>query len=65
MEGDIEEVEGKPLVTRIRVKYNLKVPKGRRADAERAVEIHERGCPAAMSVKRGIVIEYSANISEE
>ena len=52
------------VVTRIRVKYNVKVPRGKRADAERAIDVHERGCPAAISVKRGIAIEYSADIEE-
>ena len=52
-------------VTRIRVKYNVKIPKGKRDDAQRAIDVHERGCPAAISVKRGIAIEYSANIVEE
>ncbi len=30
VEGDIEEVDGKPVVTTIRVKYNLTIPKGMR-----------------------------------
>ena len=29
VKGTIENVEGKPLITRIRVKYQLKVPKGK------------------------------------
>lgn len=53
------------VITRIRVKYNVKIPKGKRDDAQRAIDVHERGCPAAISVKRGIAIEYSANIVEE
>lgn len=65
MEGDIENIDGKPLVTRIHVTYHVKVPRGKRGEAERAMEVHERGCPAAQSVKRGIAIEWKGEIVEE
>ena len=65
VEGDIEEVDGKMVVTRIRVHYNIKVPKGREDDARKLIDIVESACPAALSVKRGIELEYSADISEE
>ncbi len=60
VEGDIEEVESKAVITRIRVRYHLKdVPEEKREVVERALGIHEDHCPAAASVKRGIDIEYS------
>ncbi len=60
VEGDIEEVEGKAVITRIRVHYHLKdVPEEKREVVERALSMHEDHCPAAASVKRGIDIEYS------
>jgi uncharacterized OsmC-like protein len=65
VEGDIEDIDGRPLVTRIRVTYHVKVPNGKREEAERAIEVHERGCPAAQSVKRGIAIEWKGEIVEE
>ena len=65
MEGDIENLDGKMVITRIRVKYHLTIPKGKREEAERALAVHENGCPAAVSVKRGIEIEYAAEIEEE
>ncbi|MBI3989265.1 MAG: OsmC family protein [candidate division NC10 bacterium] len=65
VEGDIENIDGKALVTRIRVTYHLRVPKGKRGEAERAIEVHERRCPAAQSVKRGITIEWKGEIVEE
>lgn len=65
VEGDIEEVDGKMVITRIRVQYNIKVPKGREEDARRLISVAEKACPAALSVKRGIELEYTANITEE
>ncbi len=65
VEGTIENVDGRPLITRIRVQYTVKVPKGKREEAERAMEVHEKGCPAAESVKRGIQVEWSGTVEEE
>jgi organic hydroperoxide reductase OsmC/OhrA len=65
VEGDIENVNGRPLITRIRVQYSVKVPKGKREEAERAMEVHEKGCPVAESVKRGIQVEWSGTVEEE
>ena len=64
-EGYIENVEGKPLITRIRVKYQLKVPKGKKAEAERAMDHHEKNCPASQSVSRGIAVEWEGQVEEE
>ena len=44
--------------------YHLTVAEGKRAEAERVVSIHEKGCPAAQSVKRGIGISWDAEIEE-
>ena len=65
VEGYIESVEGKPRITRIKVHYHLKVPKGKKAEAERAVDIHEQHCPVSQSVRRGIGIEFSGTVTEE
>lgn len=65
VEGIIENVDGKPLVTRITVHYKVKVPKGKREEALRAIEVHEKGCPASQSVKRGIAIEWDSQVEEE
>jgi uncharacterized OsmC-like protein len=64
VEGDIEEGDKVLLLTRIRIKYRMKVPKGKREDAERALSLHEARCPVSQSVQRGIKVEYSADISE-
>jgi uncharacterized OsmC-like protein len=65
VEGIIENVDGKPLVTRIKVHYKVKVPKGKREEALRAIEVHEKGCPASQSVRRGIAIEWDGQVEEE
>ncbi len=65
VEGFLENVDGKPLITRIKVHYSVKVPRGKRADAERAIEVHEKGCPASQSVQRGIAIEWDGEVIEE
>ena len=64
VEGDIEEVDRLLLLTRIRIKYRLTIPKGKRAEAERALALHESRCPVSQSVQRGIQVEYSADITE-
>jgi uncharacterized OsmC-like protein len=65
VEGIIETVDGKPIVTTIKVHYKVKVPKGKREEAVRAIEVHEKGCPASQSVKRGIAIEWDGQVEEE
>ena len=65
VEGYFENVDGKPLITRIKVHYTVRVPKGKREEAVRAIEVHERGCPASQSVQRGIKIEWDGEVAEE
>ena len=65
VEGFVENVDGMALITRIHVKYRVKVPKGKRAEAERAIEVHEKGCPVAQSVQRGIRVEWEGEVQEE
>lgn len=63
--GYIEKVDGKPLITRVCVKYRLKVPKGKKGEAERIVETHDRLCAVSQSLRRGITVELEAEIAEE
>ena len=65
VEGIVENVEGTPLITRIRIRYHVRVPQGKREEAERAIQIHEKGCPVAQSVKRGIQIEWEGDVEED
>jgi uncharacterized OsmC-like protein len=64
VEGDIEEGDKVLLLTRIRIRYRLKIPRGKREETERALALHESRCPVSQSVQRGIRVEYSADITE-
>ena len=64
-EGRIEDVDGKMILTGIKLRYRLKVPKDKRASAERALEHHEGLCAASESVRRGITVEWESEIQEE
>ena len=50
VEGDIENVNKVLKITQIRVKYHLKVPKGKEGEAKSAFSIYLPSCPAAQSV---------------
>jgi len=64
-EGRIEEVDGKMILTGIKLRYRLRVPKDKRATVERALEHHEGLCAASESVRRGITVEWESEIVEE
>jgi len=64
-EGRIEDVDGKMILTSIKLRYRMKVPKDKRATVERALEHHEGLCAASESVRRGIVVEWESEIVEE
>jgi uncharacterized OsmC-like protein len=64
-EGTIEDVEGKMILTRIKLRYKIKVPKDKRITVERALEHHEGLCAASESVRRGINVEWQSEITEE
>lgn len=63
-EGLIENIDGKPVITTVKIAYHITVPKGKKEDAERAVAVHKAGCAAAASVERSISVETSAHIDE-
>ena len=51
VEGDIENVNGVLKITTIRVKFHLKCPDEKGADAQEAFANYITRCPAAQSVK--------------
>ncbi len=51
-------------LTGVKLRYGLKIPHGKRAEADRALEIHERNCPVHQSIQRGFEISWSADIVE-
>lgn len=64
-EGKIEDIDGKMILTGIKLRYRLKVPAEKRAAVERALEHHEGLCAASESVRRGIAVEWESEIEEE
>jgi uncharacterized OsmC-like protein len=47
------------------VKYHLKIPRGKRVEAERALAVFERGCPVAQTLKGCVTIEHESDFVEE
>jgi len=64
VEGDIRDVNGVLKITDIRVKYHLKAPPGRSADAQEAFSSYLVKCPAAQSVMGCINIHDEFSIEE-
>lgn len=64
VEGDVEAVDKVLRITRIRVRYALTVPSGKRAAAERAVAAHPAGCPAWNTVRGCIDVDVRADVTE-
>ena len=64
VEGDIEDIGGVLKITKIRVRYTLKVPPGKTDEVREVLRTYIEKCPGAMSVKGAIAIEDSADITE-
>lgn len=64
VEGDIEDVDGVLRITRMRVRYTLKVPAGKTEEAKEALRTYVTRCPAAMSVRGCIDLIDSADVAE-
>jgi len=57
VEGDIENVNNVLKITTIRVKFHLKCPEEKAAEANEAFANYISRCPAAQSVKNCIKLE--------
>jgi organic hydroperoxide reductase OsmC/OhrA len=64
VEGDIENVNNVLKITQIRVKYKLKVPKGKVEKAREAFASYLTSCPAAQSVIGCINIQDDLVVEE-
>ena len=53
------------ILTRVSLRYRLKVPKEKRSSVEKALEHHEGLCAVSESVRRGILVEWRSEIEEE
>lgn len=64
VEGDIVDENGVMALRAIRIRYEVKLPAGKREEAERALRFHERGCPLANTLRGAVAVSYSANFTE-
>lgn len=64
MEGQII-ADGKIFrVGAVKIQYRLAIPAGKRAEADRALEIHQMYCPVHQSIQQGFDVSWSAEIRE-
>jgi uncharacterized OsmC-like protein len=64
VEGRIEGDDKFFRIAAVKLRYNLKIPKGKRAEADRALAHHEDHCPVHMSIKKGFEVTWSADVEE-
>ena len=57
-------MEGTLKITRIHVRYEILVPSGKRAEAERALAHHVAHCPVAQTLTPCVEIVWDAEIRE-
>ncbi len=65
-EGTIEEIDGKMLLTHVKVHYRVRVAPDTKEDkrqaVERAIRSHGSRCPVSESVRRGIAVEWDGEV---
>lgn len=64
VQGDIENVNGVLKITQIRVSYHLKVPPGKRKEAQEAFSSYITFCPAAQTVMGCIDLKDDLQIED-
>ncbi|MDC3417377.1 OsmC family protein [Aquibacillus sp. 3ASR75-54] len=62
IQGRIEAPDGVLKITEINCHYHVKVPEGKQAAAERALNVFERNCPVAQTLKGSVQIKNSWTI---
>jgi uncharacterized OsmC-like protein len=64
VEGLIEKVGSGIRITMIRIHYRLTIPKDKRTEAERALAVHDKGCPVTQNVTPVIAVEWDSDYAE-
>jgi len=64
VEGFHEMVDGLPVLTRILVRYHLRIPASAREKVDRALARHASKCPTAASLAGSVSVEWEAAIEE-
>lgn len=52
------------MLTRIHVRYRLRIPAGTRETVDRALERHVDKCPTAATLKGSVEVTWEAEIAE-
>ncbi|HEX9632078.1 MAG TPA: hypothetical protein VGA02_06395 [Gemmatimonadales bacterium] len=61
----INEVRGKlPVLTRVEIRYRLRIPAGSREVVDRALGSHAEKCPTAASLKGAVEVTWTADVTE-
>lgn len=63
-EGRNDVVDGVIRLTRIDIRYQLRIPTGTREAVDRALARHQDKCPTAQSLAAAVRIAWTADISE-
>ncbi|MFZ4450360.1 OsmC family protein [Salibacterium aidingense] len=64
VQGTIEAKDGVMRITNIDCHYDLKIPKGKREAAERVLNVFEKKCPVAQTLKGNVSFHHSWTIEE-
>jgi len=64
VDGFNEVRDGLPVLTRIVVRYRLRVPAEQRATADRALAKHQDKCPTAASLRGAVDVSWTADVTE-
>ena len=64
-EGYHELQDRIPVLTRIHVRYRLRIPPGTRDAVDRALSRHVEKCPTANTLKGAVEMTWEARIEEE
>lgn len=64
VEGVNEIRDRLPVLTRIMIRYRLRIPPGSLETVERALERHQEKCPTAATLAGAVDVQWSADIEE-
>jgi len=56
--------DGLPVLSEIRIRYALRVPRAVRESVDRALARHQEKCPTASSLKGAVAVSWTAEIEE-
>ncbi len=57
--------DGLPVLTRVEVRYKLRVPKNARETVDRALARHQDKCPTAATLRGAVEVRWTADVVEE